>query len=324
MTPFFVALTITIAIICLILLPALLMTTDINSLSSIFPLVAGGIAAIPAELLTTPIEIAKIRIQCRSSSDSDGILGTIMSVFRNEGWAALFKGFAPALSRQVIYQSMKMILYIPFLSIIVYLLPLNSPDGQTEPSMIHLIIAGGAAGAIGAWATNPLDVVKVRSQADNKGSLHTVSDMLTALSALYSSGGVGTLWAGAFPSVQRAFLVNAAELATYNSSKSYVMANANWSASDIVPQFVASLLSGLVAALATSPIDRAKTLLMTQQSIGLDGGKRGLRDLLREMLLTQGIGGLYRGFFATWLRLAPWNLLFFLTFEMVSHWLASL
>lgn len=73
---------------------------------------------------------------------------------------------------------------------------------------------------------------------------------------------------------------------------------------------LASSLAGLVAALASTPVDRAKTLLMTdRESYG------SVFACLVSIARSSGLSGLYQGFFATWMRLGPWACLFFVCFE---------
>ena len=69
---------------------------------------------------------------------------------------------------------------------------------------------------------------------------------------------------------------------------------------------IASSMAGLVAALASTPVDRAKTLLMTdRQAHGT------VIACLVKIARSKGLAGLYQGFLATWMRLGPWAFLFF-------------
>ena len=73
---------------------------------------------------------------------------------------------------------------------------------------------------------------------------------------------------------------------------------------------LASSGAGLVAALASTPVDRAKTLLMTDRS-----AYGSVFSCLVTIARERGLAGLYQGFLATWMRLGPWALLFFVCFE---------
>lgn len=73
---------------------------------------------------------------------------------------------------------------------------------------------------------------------------------------------------------------------------------------------LASSLAGLVAALCSTPVDRAKTLLMTDRDT-----YSSVFSCLVKIARESGLGGLYQGFLATWMRLGPWACLFFICFE---------
>ena len=73
---------------------------------------------------------------------------------------------------------------------------------------------------------------------------------------------------------------------------------------------IASSLAGLVAAIASTPVDRAKTLLMTDRAT-----YGSVFACLLTIAQKSGLPGLYQGFIATWLRLGPWAFLFFVCFE---------
>lgn len=73
---------------------------------------------------------------------------------------------------------------------------------------------------------------------------------------------------------------------------------------------LASSLAGLVAAIASTPVDRAKTLLMTDRE-----AYSSVFACLVQIARSKGLAGLYQGFLATWMRLGPWAFLFFVCFE---------
>ena len=64
--------------------------------------------------------------------------------------------------------------------------------------------------------------------------------------------------------MQRSFIVNAAELATYDFFKQKLI-RARVFGDGLLVHTLASSGAGLVAALASTPVDRAKTLLMTNK-----------------------------------------------------------
>ena len=119
-----------------------------------------------------------------------------------------------------------------------------------------------------------------------------------------------SLWDGWAPNVQRSFIVNAAELATYDYFKQMLLKMKVFG-DGLLVHTIASSMAGFVAALASTPVDRAKTLLMTR---GAEYGGNMVSCLLK-IAQDDGLAGLYRGFLATWMRIGPWAFLFFVCFE---------
>lgn len=76
-----------------------------------------------------------------------------------------------------------------------------------------------------------------------------------------------------------------------------------------------------VAAVASTPVDLAKTRLMNAG----DGRAmyRGMFHCLTSTARNEGIFALYKGFFPNWFRLAPWTLMFFLSYERIRFGLST-
>jgi len=264
--------------------------------------VCGALASCTAEACTMPIDIAKVRMQLATDT-SIGFLSTLWTILSTEGSGALFKGLKPALLRQASYQSVKMFLYEPIRDAV---LAASTPEGEerAQPKLWQMIVAGGLAGAIGTYITSPTDLVKIRMQSGVK-----YDGVIDAFTSIATASGVLSLWDGWAPNVQRSFIVNAAELATYDAFKQLLLRLKLFS-DGLLVHTIASSLAGLVAALASTPVDRAKTLLMTdRETYG------SVLSCLVTIARSRGLAGLYQGFLATWMRLGPWAFLFFVCFE---------
>ena len=96
----------------------------------------GGLAACVAELVTLPIDTAKVRLQIQKSSSAQpsaasvlengstkgfginngatlgrGLLGTVRQIAIEEGPTALYKGLWPGIHRQLVFASLRIGLY---------------------------------------------------------------------------------------------------------------------------------------------------------------------------------------------------------------------
>ncbi|KAL6187716.1 hypothetical protein ACLB2K_039111 [Fragaria x ananassa] len=166
---------------------------------------------------------------------------------------------------------------------------------------------------------SPADLVKVRMQADGRfvsqGFQPRYSGCFDALSKIAREEGVGGLWKGVFPSVQRAFLVNMGELACYDQAKRFVISN-QISEDNIYAHTLASIMSGLSATALSCPTDVVKTRMMNQSEI--KEGKimySSSYDCLVKTVKVEGLRALWKGFFPTWARLGPWQFVFWVSYE---------
>ena len=274
---------------------------------------SGGISSCIAEFWTMPIETSKVRMQLSKGSVS--MTGAFFDMVKNEGLFSTWNGVTAALCRQFLYQSIKMMIYEPIRN------GLSSTFGTEldgSATLWQMVLAGGFAGLLGAMITSPFDMAKVRAQADSSLD-RTKAQMEYVLVSIYRHGGAKALWTGWVPSAQRAFIINASELATYGYVKRNIMMYLGYG-DNITTHFLASCVAGFVAAAASTPPDRLKILLMAADP----GTYSGLVDCLIKTVRSQGVLGLYKGFVANWARMAPWNLMFFVVLEQMNQTLSSL
>jgi hypothetical protein len=269
---------------------------------------AGALGSCTAEAGTLWLDTVKVRLQVAPKGAPTSLLGMLLFVLRTEGIAGLFGGLTPALLRQASYQSIKMGSFDPVKSSIAKAAGVR--EGETVPFWI-LALAGGIAGAIGTVIATPTEIAKVRLQAGAPGGV------LGALSALHAENGLLAMWLhpSLVPNVQRSFVVNAAELAAYEYTKTFLTRTLRWRESTGV-HVLAAVMSGLCAALASTPVDMAKTRMMNG-----DCGA-SMVHCLAEVASSAGLLALYASLFATWARLAPWNVLNFVSLEHYKRLLA--
>ena len=264
--------------------------------------VGSSAAALVAETVTLPTDVAKTRLQVDSAGRYSGMLHCMRSTASEEGVGALWKGLAPALIRQVCYSSLAMVLFEPIRDLMV-------AEGET-PNFLQRLMAGGTAGAISISVFNPTEVIKTQLMTSGKG---TPPSMATVARNVVKSDGVLGLWAGLRPNVARTFLVNAMELGTYDQAKSMLI--------DVIgdgPQahIGASGIAGVASAVTSTPADVVKTRLMNDA-----GGQQRYTGMLhagRCILREEGVGALYSGFTPIVIRKVIWCTVFFVTFEQIK------
>lgn len=82
------------------------------------------------------------------------------------------------------------------------------------------------AGVTGAFVGTPAEVALIRMTADGRLPLaerRNYKNVVEALFRIVKEEGVATLWRGALPTMGRAMVVNAAQLASYSQTKQYLL-----------------------------------------------------------------------------------------------------
>jgi hypothetical protein len=123
------------------------------------------------------------------------------------------------------------------------------------------------------------------------------------------------------PNAQRAAIITALELSTYDSAKSILINQISMS-DGLSTHLTAGSMAGFVATVGALPIDVIKTRMMNQRILK-DGSStvvayKGSIDCFLRTIRQEGFGALYKGFLPSYLRIAPFNIIFFLTYEKLK------
>ncbi|KAE8009247.1 hypothetical protein FH972_005696 [Carpinus fangiana] len=153
------------------------------------------------------------------------------------------------------------------------------------------ISAGLIAGGVGAAVGNPADV---------------------------AMEGIASLWRGSALTVNRAMIVTASQLASYDQAKEMILERGVLS-DGIGTHVAASFAAGFVAAVASNPIDVIKTRVM---SMKMEAGAAappysGALDCAVKTVKVEGLMALYKGFIPTISRQGPFTVVLFVTLEQV-------
>ncbi|XP_051860689.1 mitochondrial uncoupling protein 4 isoform X2 [Drosophila sulfurigaster albostrigata] len=189
-------------------------------------------------------------------------------------------------------------------------------------------LCGVTAGAVAQWLASPADLVKVQIQMEGRrrlmGDAPRVHGAAHAFRQIIQRGGVKGLWKGSIPNVQRAALVNLGDLTTYDTIKHLIMHRLQMPDCHTV-HVLASICAGFVAAIMGTPADVVKTRIMNQPTDELGRGLlyRGSVDCLRQTVAKEGFVALYKGFLPCWIRMAPWSLTFWLSFEQIRKMIGA-
>ncbi|XP_037944616.1 solute carrier family 25 member 35-like [Teleopsis dalmanni] len=285
--------------------------------------VLGGIASMAATFFTNPIEVIKTRIQLQGELAArgtyvvpyKGVLHAFYTVAKNDGLLGLQKGLVPALYFQFIINSFRLSIYTTAMD--------NGwmHKANGDVSFGRGLFWGAAGGVIGSYFSSPFFMIKtqLQSQAAKQiavGYQHTHNGMMDALKQIYSKGGFFGLWRGSVAAIPRAAIGSGAQIATFGKTKA-LLVEYNLVTQPTLNSFSAGLIAGSIMSLAITPPDVITTRLYNQ---GVDEHGRGLYyrgwlDCFVKISRAEGLYGLYKGFWANYLRLAPHSTLVLLFFD---------
>ncbi|XP_068158664.1 mitochondrial uncoupling protein 4 isoform X1 [Drosophila tropicalis] len=286
------------------------------------------VAASIAELVTYPLDLTKTRLQIQgegaalvnaatstSNMQYRGMMATAFGIAREEGALKLWQGVTPALYRHIVYSGVRICSYD-------LMRKEFTQNGKEALPVWKSALCGVTAGAVAQWLASPADLVKVQVQMEGRrrlmGEPARVHGAGHAFKEIVQRGGIKGLWKGSIPNVQRAALVNLGDLTTYDTIKHLIMHRLNMPDCHTV-HVLASICAGFVAAIMGTPADVVKTRIMNQPTDELGRGLlyRGSVDCLRQTVAKEGFVALYKGFLPCWIRMAPWSLTFWLSFEQI-------
>ncbi|KAK0089775.1 hypothetical protein PV325_005401 [Microctonus aethiopoides] len=286
---------------------------------SLAPFIYGGLASIIAELGTFPLDTTKTRLQIQgqkldkvhSSLKYSGMLDALLQITKNEGYKSLYCGISSAILRQATYGTIKFGTYYSLKQLAI------EKWGSDDLVIINIICAA-VAGSISSAIANPTDVVKVRMQVN--GNQRNLS-LYGCFHDVYQHEGVRGLWRGVGPTAQRAAVIAAVELPIYDSTK-YCLTP--YIGDTVSNHFISSFVASAASAVASTPIDVIRTRLMNQRRMSVASDLlpphiyRGSLDCFFQTCKNEGFSALYKGFVPSLLRMGPWNIIFFITYEQLK------
>ena len=223
----------------------------------------GGTAGMAATCFVQPLDLIKNRMQLSGvgGKERKTSLQVIRSVIKNEGFTGLYVGLSAGLFRQASYTTVRMGVYQS-------LFDRFTADGK-PPGFAAKAVIGMTAGAVGAFIGTPAEVSLIRMTSDGRLPLaerRGYKNVFDALIRITREEGVLTLWRGCIPTIGRAMVVNAAQLASYSQAKQLLLST-SYFRDNIMCHFAASMISGLITTAASMPVDIAKTRIQNMKTI---------------------------------------------------------
>ncbi|OAF64655.1 Mitochondrial brown fat uncoupling protein 1 [Intoshia linei] len=217
----------------------------------------GGLSGMAATMVVQPLDLVKTRMQISVSTGTAKAYSSspqvFFSILKKEGILGLY----------------------------------NGDDKPT--SFILKALIGMTSGGIGAFVGNPTEVALIRMTADGKlpfDKRRNYKHAFNALARIVKEEGILSLWTGSYPTIVRAMVVNAAQLATYSQIKQIAITKLNFN-DNICCHTFASLISGF--------------------------------DVIVKIKKREGFLSLWKGFTPYYARLGPHTIITFIVMEQLTQ-----
>ena len=280
-------------------------------------LASGGCTNAVASFCLNPMDVTKIRMQTEGALNSSAprvyksFTGTALTILRQEGILGLWlPGMVPSMMRELIYSSIRMGFYTPIRSFFQSF----SSNKDGDIGLTLKILSGLTTGATGSALATPTDLVKITFQQEagrmengiyvtglRKGYPPKYNHTKAAFCGIYQEHGFAGLYKGCTPTIARAALLTAAQLATYDHTK-YTLKSHGIMEEGVPLHIVASLVAGFCATTACAPADLVKTRIMCDPRREL---YRNPIDCVIKTARHDGPMALFRGWVPSYARIGP-------------------
>ncbi|KAF2966503.1 hypothetical protein GQX73_g7047 [Xylaria multiplex] len=219
---------------------------------------------------------------------------TIMHIVRNSGPRGLYDGLTASLLRQMTYSTVRFGVYED-------LKRRFTPEGQ-KPTLPLLIGLSSLSGLLGGLSGNAADVVNVRMQQEavlpESHKRHYRNGLDGMIKMARTEGLYSSWFRGVWPNATRAALMNASQLASYDTIKVALMTYTPLG-DTTTTHFASSLAAGFVATTICSPVDVIKSRVMSSHTT------KGLVSFIAEIYAKEGVSWMFKGWVPAFLRLGP-------------------
>uniref|UniRef100_A0ACD5XCV9 Uncharacterized protein n=1 Tax=Avena sativa TaxID=4498 RepID=A0ACD5XCV9_AVESA len=309
---------------------------------------AGAISGGISRTVTSPLDVIKIRFQVQleptaswgllrkdvyGPSKYTGLLQASKDILREEGLPGFWRGNVPAL-----------FMYMPYTAIqftVLHKLKTFASGSSRTEDHLHLspylsYVSGAIAGCAATVGSYPFDLL--RTILASQGEPKVYPNMRSALVDIIQTRGVRGLYAGLTPTLVEIIPYAGLQFGSYDTFKRSMMSwNRYRHGSEVDDSassfqlFLCGFAAGTFSKAACHPLDVVK------KRFQIEGLKRhprygariessaykGMYHALKEIVVKEGVGGLYKGLFPSVVKSAPAGAVTFVAYEYISDWIAS-
>jgi solute carrier family 25 phosphate transporter 23/24/25/41 len=286
--------------------------------------VAGGVAGAVSRTVVSPLERLKILFQVQSVGREEykmSVPKALAKMWREEGWRGFMAGNGTNCIRIVPYSA------VQFSAYNVYKRFFEREPGAPLDAYQRLL-CGGLAGITSVSFTYPLDIVRTRLSIQSasfsnlqKEEGKKLPGMWTLLANMYKTeGGLPALYRGILPTVAGVAPYVGLNFMVYELARTQFTPEGQKDPSAI-GKLGAGAVSGAVAQTITYPFDVLRRRFQINTMSGMGYQYAGIGDAIKQIVMHEGVRGLYKGIVPNLLKVAPSMASSWLSFEMTRDML---
>lgn len=262
--------------------------------------VAGAVAAAAAVTAMHPLDTVKTVVQAAGSNTTSAV-SAIANVVRTGGLPALYKGLPISLSGQVPSSAIKFAAFEIFTQFAKKAMPKHAANAVVD------FTCAAMAFLCCSVAVVPSELMKQRMQAG------LYPNVWTGAKTIMTTEGPRAFFTGYAATLVRDVPYTMLEFGLYSQLKKIIRNLLNRKSLTPKEEVIIGGVAGGCTGFLTTPLDLAKTRLMTQANPGVAASRQysGIVDVLTKVVRTEGIPGLFKGSLARTAWLVPFTALYF-------------
>ena len=280
-----------------------------------------GLGGIGAWCVIHPFNTVAVRLNLSTLSNpaaaADMNFVTVArSMASTGGIRSFYDGLSAGIVRQIFYATSRFGLFEVFR---------DEVAKHREIDFAARVGVGLASGAAAAFISCPAEVSLVRMSNDKAlpaAQRRNYSSVLDAAVQIVKTEGPAAFWRGSMPFVNRAMLVGACQVGTYDEFKEQYAKRLGLPKGTTKNVFAAAMSSGLVYSLVTMPFESAKNRMAFQKPDPKTGKLLYTKTLptIGAIVRSEGFLSLYSGYFPYYLRCGGHTVFMFIFVEQMRKW----
>jgi solute carrier family 25 2-oxodicarboxylate transporter 21 len=256
---------------------------------------AGAVAGVSEILTFYPLDVVTTRMQLETGKGKHGMIGTLTSIIREEGFGKLYRGLVPPLLLEAPKRAVK------FAANDFWGKTFLGMSGESKMTQQLSILTGCSAGATESFVVVPFELVKIKLQ--DKTS--TFAGPLDVVKQVIRNEGFLGLYAGMEATFWRHFWWNGGYFGCIFQVRT-VMPKAETPQAQLFNNFVSGTVGGFVGTAINTPFDVVKSRIQgATKAPGVVPKYNWTYPALLTIMREEGPAALYKGFAPKVLRLAP-------------------